>query len=429
MGYALVNGVILDGKEDMVPVRGKAVLVKDGRIADIVDGQGVPEGYEKVDLRGTYLLPGLIDLHVHLATSGKPPKADRKPPDYKKLFDLLSRSRLVLAVIKRLTAGYAKTELMSGVTTIRTVAGILDMDGRVRDEINEGKLLGPRILSANTGISVPGGHFAGSIATEAETPEMAAEHVRKIAATKPDLIKLMITGGVMDSSSDGEPGVLRMPPETVKAACDEAHRLGYKVAAHVESPEGVKVALENGVDTIEHGARLTDELVDLFKERGAALISTISPALPYADFELSESHVLPIAKKNGKIVMDGCIECAVTCRENGIPVGLGNDVGCPFILHYNFWRELCYFHKYIGASNSETLYRATLGNAKIAGIDSETGSIEKGKSADLIVVKKDPLTDLSALRDVEMVMMKGRLIRRPKVKKLKHVDELLDRYM
>ena len=276
MAYALINGIILDGKEAMVPVKDKAVLVKDGRIADITDNEDIPEVYEKVDLRGAYLLPGLIDLHVHLASSGKPPKADRRPPNYKKLFDILSKSRLVLAVIKRLTAGYAKTELMSGVTTIRTVAGILDMDGRVRDEINKGILKGPRILSANTGISVPGGHFAGSIATEAETPEMAAEHVRKIAATKPDLIKLMITGGVMDSSSDGEPGVLRMPPETVKAACDEAHRLGYKVAAHVESPEGVRVALENGVDTIEHGARLTDEMVELFKKKGAALISTIS---------------------------------------------------------------------------------------------------------------------------------------------------------
>jgi imidazolonepropionase-like amidohydrolase len=98
------------------------------------------------------------------------------------------------------------------------------------------------------------------------------------------------------------------------------------VAAHVESPEGVRVALENGVDTIEHGARLTDETIRLFKERGASLICTLSPALPYAEFELSESHALPIAKKNGRIVMDGMIDCAKACLEHGIPVGLGNDV-------------------------------------------------------------------------------------------------------
>ena len=429
MKYAFINGVLLSGKEDMEPLCGKVVLTDGEKIEKIADSGASLDGYEVIDLKGAYLLPGLIDLHVHLATSGKPPKRDKKPPNYKLLFDVLSKNKLALAVIKKLTANYAETELMSGVTTIRTVAGILDMDARVRDDINAGKLTGPRILSANTGISVPGGHFAGSIATEASSPEEAREHVRQIASTKPDLIKLMITGGVMDSSEEGEPGVLRMPPAIVRAACEEAHLLGYKVAAHVESPEGVRVALENGVDTVEHGAKPDDEIIRLFKEKGAALICTISPALPYADFELSESHALPIAKKNGKIVMDGVIDCAIKCRSEGIPVGMGNDVGCPFVLHYNFWRELCYFHKYLGASNAETLYTATLGNAKIAGIDRETGSIEEGKSADMIVVKNDPLKDLSALRDVSMVVMKGKVIKDPKVKKMKDVDALLDKYM
>ena len=429
MKYALKNAIILNGTKDMEPITGMAVLVDRERIADIVPETAIPNGFEVVDLGGAYLLPGLINLHVHLATSGKPPKAEKKPPNYKLLFQILSKSRLVLAVIKRMTAGYAKTELMSGVTTIRTVAGILDIDAQIRDQINTGTIVGPRILSANTAVSVPGGHFAGSIATEADSPEMAAEHVRQIAETKPDLIKLMITGGVMDSSAEGEPGVLRMPPEIVKAACDEAHRLGYMVAAHVESPEGVRVALENGVDTVEHGARLTDETIRLFKERGASLICTLSPALPYAEFALSESHALPIAKKNGRIVMDGMIDCAKTCLEHGIPVGLGNDVGCPFVLHYNFWRELCCYHKYIGASNRDSLHAATLGNAKIVGIDSETGSIEKGKSADMIVVRDNPLNDLSALRNVSMVIIKGKQIRNPRVKRMKEVDVLFDRYL
>ena len=429
MKYALKNAIILNGTKDMEPITGMAVLVDRERIADIVPETAIPNGFEVVDLGGAYLLPGLINLHVHLATSGKPPKAEKKPPNYKLLFQILSKSRLVLAVIKRMTAGYAKTELMSGVTTIRTVAGILDIDAQIRDQISAGAIVGPRILSANTAVSVSDGHFAGSIATEADSPEMAAEHVRQIAETKPDLIKLMITGGVMDSSAEGEPGVLRMPPEIVKAACDEAHRLGYMVAAHVESPEGVRVALENGVDTIEHGARLTDETIRLFKERGASLICTLSPALPYAEFELSESHALPIAKKNGRIVMDGMIDCAKACLEHGIPVGLGNDVGCPFVLHYNFWRELCCYHKYIGASNRDSLHAATLGNAKIVGIDSETGSIEKGKSADMIVVRDNPLNDLSALRNVSMVIIKGKRIRNPRVKRMKEVDVLFDRYL
>ena len=127
--------------------------------------------------------------------------------------------------------------------------------------------------------------------------------------------------------------------------------------------------------------------------------------------------------------MDGMIDCAKTCLEHGIPVGLGNDVGCPCGLHYNFWRELCCYHKYIGASNRDTLHAAALGNAKIVGIDSETGSIEKGKSADLIVVRKNPLDNLSALRNVSMVIMKGKRIYNPKVKRMKEVDALFDRYL
>ena len=429
MRYAFRNGVILDGTNAMKPVTGKAVLVDEDRISGIVPDTEIPAGYTVIDLSGGYLMPGLINLHVHLATSGKPPKADKKPPNYRLMFQVLSRSRLVLAVIRRRLAGFAETELLSGVTTIRTVGGILALDAAIRDDINAGKIRGPRILAANTGVSVPGGHFAGSIATEAETPQMAREHVREIAATNPDLIKLMITGGIMDASEEGEPGVLRMPPEIIKAACEEAHQLGYKVAAHVESPDGVKAALENGVDSIEHGAPLTEETIRLFKERRAVDICTISPAVPYTLFDLTESHAQPVAKKNGKIVMDGMIECAKTCLENDIPVGLGNDVGCPFIVHYNFWRELCYFHKYVGASNADTLYTATLGNAKIAGIDNETGSIEEGKCADLIVVTGNPLEDLSVLRHISMVMTKGTLIMNPKVKPMAGIDELLDKYM
>ncbi len=413
----------------MEPSSGMAVIIEDGRIKDIVPDTVMLSGCKVIDLKGACILPGLINLHVHLASGGKPPRPGQKPTDYKKLFQTLSKSRLVKAVLLQMTKAYARTELMSGVTTIRTVGGILDMDAKVRDAIRDGKTAGPHILADNTGISVPGVHFAGSIATEAESPEMARKHVRQIAATKPDLIKLMITGGVMDASEEGEPGVLRMPPEIVKAACEEAHKLGFKTAAHVESPEGVRVALENGVDTIEHGAVLTEEMIRLFKERGAAHICTISLALPYAVFDLKESNAQPAAKRNGKVVMDGIIACAKTCRENGIPVGLGNDTGCPFILHYNFWRELSYYHKYVGASNRETLHTATLGNAKIAGIGLETGSVEKGKCADLIIVRKNPLEDLSALRNVSMVIKGGKLIRKPGFRRNRHVDELLDKYM
>lgn len=128
------------------------------------------------------------------------------------------------------------------------------------------------------------------------------------------------------------------------------------------------------------------------------MCTTISPALPYALFDTAVSGASEKDQYNGKIVFDGVVESAKTALANGIPVALGNDVGCPYITQYDFWRELCYFHKYCGVSNQFALYTATLRNAQLAGVGDVTGSIEPGKSADFIVTKHNPLDDLRALQ-------------------------------
>lgn len=426
MNIAYTNGIILDGTERMTPQSGKAILTEGGVITDIVPDTAVPSGHEKIDLGGKYILPGLINLHVHLAGSGKPKK---KQSDPVKLVRLITSNALMRHIGKKMVAGYAKTQLLSGVTTIRTVGGIADFDTFVRDKIHDGKLLGPRILASNMAVSVHGGHMAGSLAYEAATPEEAAAYVDKIAGDKPDIIKLMITGGVLDAEKVGEPGVLRMAPELVKAACDRANTLGFKVAAHVESPEGVQVALENGVDSIEHGAKPTDEIINLFKEHNAFQVSTLSPALPFALFDRGISHATNEQQENGKIVFDGIISLAKACLANGIPVGLGTDTACPYVTQYDMWRELCYYVKYCGVSEAFALYSATLLNATLAGIGDETGSIEKGKKAEMIVTKENPLQNLQTLRDPAMVIMRENIIRSPKVKKIPEVETELDKWL
>lgn len=426
MNTAYTNCIILDGTENMTPQRGKAILTEGGVITDIVPDSAIPAGFEKVDLGGKYILPGLINLHVHLAGSGKP---KQKQSDPVKLVKLITSNALMRTLGKKMVAGYAKTQLMSGVTTIRTVGGIADFDTFVRDSINSGRLTGPRILASNMAVSVHGGHMAGSLAYEAATPEEAAAFVDKIAREKPDIIKLMITGGVLDAEKVGEPGVLRMPPELVKAACDRAHELGFKVAAHVESPESVKVALENGVDSIEHGAKPTDDIINLFKEKNAFHVSTLSPALPFAMFDRSVSHATYEQQENGKIVFDGIVSLAKACLENGIPVGLGTDTACPYVTQYDMWRELCYYVKYCGVSEKFALYSATLLNATLAGIGDETGSIEKGKKAEMIVTRENPLENLQALRNLDMVIMRENIIRSPKVKKIPEVETELDKWL
>ena len=423
--FALYNGYLLDGTRNMAPQKGLAVLVENGKIRGIVAETAIPKGFPKIDLEGQYLLPGLINLHVHLAGSGKPKK---KQTDPVKAVKLVTANAWTKKLGMALVAGFARQQLRSGVTTIRTVGGILDFDSRLRDAVNAGKALGPRILAGNMAVSVPGGHMAGSLAHVAHTPEEAADYVAQIAATGADLIKLMVTGGVLDAVRQGEPGVLKMEPALIKAACDRAHALGLKVAAHVESPEGVRAALENGVDTIEHGAMPDEYTLDLFRKTGASLVTTISPALSYALFDTSVSHATPMQKYNGKIVMDGIVACAKACLSAGIPVGLGTDTACPFVTQYDTWRELVYFRRFCGVTAAQALYTATLGNAKIAGIEKETGSIEPGKSADFVVCRDNPLNDLTTLREPSMVFFRGKKIS-PRQNRIREVDQELDNYL
>ena len=427
MKDAYINGKIIDGTKDMQVKEGYAILVEQGKIKNIVlQEEADLTGYNVVDLKGNYIMPGLINMHVHLAGNGKPQKKQR---DNAKLVNFLMSNPLTRAIAHNMVSGFAEMELLSGVTTIRTVGGIRDFDTRVRDEINCGKNRGPRILAGNEGISVPHGHMAGSVAIAAETIDDALLQVSKAKEQNVDLIKLMITGGVLDAKEKGVPGELKMAPEMVKAVCDKAHELGFKVAAHVESSDGVRVALENGVDSIEHGAKLDDHMIKLFKENHAFLCTTLSPALPYALFDRSITNASEVEQFNGKVVFDGIIECAKQALENDIPIVLGNDVGCPWITQYDFWRELYYFHKYVGVSNAYAIYCATLQAARMAGIDDETGSIEVGKSADMIVMKENPLENLLSLRHIESVMMRGHRIDHPTNKINEQVKTELDKFL
>ena len=427
MKTAYLHCILLDGSETMTAQPDMTVIVEDGKITAIEKNLPAPaDSGEVIDLDGNYLMPGLINLHVHLPGSGYPKK---KPQDSAKAAKFVMKNALTRALGRRLCEHYAKTELLSGVTTIRTVGGLGNFDSTIRDRIDAGKIAGPRMLVSDTAVSVPGGHMAGSVAYAAENEAECRVLVQKIIGGRPDWIKLMITGGVLDAKVKGEPGVLKMPPEYVKACCEEAHKAGYRVAAHVESPEGLRVALENGVDTIEHGAEPDEEIISLFKEKKAYDICTLSPAIPLAKFDRALTGATELMQYNGNIVFEGIVACAKRALENGIPVGLGTDTACPFVTHYDMWRELEYFRKYVGVSRAFALYTATKRNAEIAGIGDETGSVEVGKSADFLITEKNPLEDFSALRTPRLVSVRGRIFKNPKVKKNKICDRELDRYM
>ena len=432
MAYVLTHATVLDGTEQMEPQPNMTVVVDDGgridRVGPAASTVG-PLGAREIDLGGAYLMPGLINAHVHLCGSGKPMSAGGAGD----LIDKVVGNPVGMWALRRMIRGHAQAQLASGVTTVRSVGdpGFADVD--VRDAVNAGKYPGPRLLTSGVGVTVPGGHGAGLFAHSAKTPGEAREIVRTCFARKCDLVKLFITGGVFDAEVEGEPGVLRMSPEVARAAVDEAHKLGLPAAAHIESAEGVRVGLEAGVDTIEHGAELDDELIALFKKNGvgraSSLTCTVSPALPFVELAPEKTKSTEVQKVNGRIVYEGIVRAAQQALAAGIPVGLGTDSSCPYITHYDLWREVVYFERLVGASRQMALHTATLGNARILGLGEETGSVEEGKAADLIVTKANPLENLEALRDVSMVMVRGKLDEHPRVKRIPELDAELDGFL
>lgn len=430
--YALINCHIIDGISSGIQ-ENMNVLVSSGRIKKIGKASEVkaPAGYTILDSGGKYVMPGLINAHMHLFGSGKPMKAISGGKAQKQLVSMLS-TRIGRKILDSMVKNHALSALNSGVTTIRAVGDLLYSDVKLRNLIDSGELQGPRLLVSGPAIAVTGGHGAGSFANISDSPWEARKLVRQNVREQVDFIKICVTGGVTDSRKVGEAGRLEMTLEEVCAVCEEAHKIGFLVAAHAESTEGVRTALLGGADTIEHGSVLDQEIIDLFLNnpkslRGySCLIPTLYPAITIYKLNPKDTLMNPVSIENARIVLEGMAKGLFQATEAGILTGLGTDSSCPFVTQYNTWRELDYTVKYAGLSAEAAIHNATRKNAQILGIDHLTGTLEPGKASDLIVINQNPLTDLRALSDVVMVMRGELLIDQPQITKLSQVDGLLD---
>ncbi len=404
--FLLINCNLVNVNEGSV-LEKAAIRVKEGKI--ITFGQDMkPAKNEKViDLHGDYVCPGLIDAHVHLFGNGVPKKVIASKGNSQKRLVKFAATGLGQIVLHSLAKASLQQSLRSGTTTVRSLGDLHYADEWAKKAIKEGKFLGPRVLSSGYAVTTPDGHGVGSISKGCTTKEEFVAAIDENIKHGCDWVKLMVTSGAMDALPGEIPGAPRMSLEQIKWCVDYAHKKGFRVSAHCESSEGFALCIKGGIDTIEHGAILDREMMEGLSAYRSRLITTLSPALPAALLDksvskYSEGQLLAVSK-----IYEGVVSSAKSCYQMGIKVGLGTDASCPFATHSSMWRELCYYKKTVGCSNAEALYAGTLGNARILGIDDVTGSIDLNKDADLIVLKGNPLEDLTTLDDVQMVFIKG----------------------
>ena len=418
------------------PLEDASVMVDaNGRIESVAPSRltAVPEGYHMIDATGKTVLPGLINVHTHLFSEGRPLNPKLATPKGQRMVASFAHSPIGKLWIANKVRANALTLLQSGVTTIRTLGDVGYEVVALRERVESGETLGPRILASGPMLAIPEGHGAPLVALTASTVDEAKTIVRENIDHGVTAIKIAATGGVTDSQVLGEAGSPQMSVEQMQAICEAAHEAGLIVAAHAQSHEGVRRALVAGVDTIEHGSALDDELIDLFLNnprslRGwSALVPTLSAGLPMKELDQSTLGLTDVQMSNGATVVEGMLEGAKQAYQAGIVVGVGTDSAMTFVPQYATWRELDLLVKYVGITPHTAIEAATAVNARILGVDGETGSIRPGLSADLLVVEGDPLVDLKALEHPAMVVMAGRPIFRPEPKRFKDLDSMLNR--
>ncbi|MHB8928212.1 MAG: metal-dependent hydrolase family protein [Bacillota bacterium] len=392
------NVTLIDGT-DVAPVKGATVVIEDEKITAAGPSGQVKAptgaGVEAVDGGGLTLLPGLIDAHIHITGTGDP--------------NILKTIRKTVPYVTLESAVNARKTLEAGFTTIRDAGGEWLVDISLRDAIRDGLVPGPRMLVSGMGLSITGGHGDHFFPPEVEfkgryvvdSPDEARKAAREQLRSGADLIKLMATGGVM--SEKDLPTARGMTIAEMEAAIEEAHNAGKKTLAHAQGANGIRNAILAGIDSIEHGFYLTDEIIGLMLERGVFLVPTLV-AVHQIIVNGEKAGIPEYGVRKAKEHAEAHRKSFQKALKAGVKIAMGTDAATPFNFHGHNALELQLMVE-AGMTPSQALQAATRMGAELLGLSDKVGTVEPGKLADLVLVDGDPLADIKLLQDKERIKL------------------------
>jgi imidazolonepropionase-like amidohydrolase len=406
-GLRIVGGTVFDAVRGEV-LRNGVVCIEEDRITAVGPASAISLGGRDVsviDAAGLFVMPGMLDCHVHLLSSGA---ADYAMRGLKEL--------LPYTAIRG--AANARILLEMGYTTVRDVGALGYGNIALRQAIDDGLVPGPRIFAAGHALSVPGGHGDSYYRPEVQVrrdglingADEARRAVRDLVKMHADVIKLLVTGGVMTDGSDV--GLLQWTADELQAAIGQAHQLGRRVAGHCHGAAGVKEAIRAGLDTVEHGTLLDEEAIALMQQHGTYYVPTL-----VAPFHIcaggTASGIPAYAVEKSHLVMDRHKESVRQAHEMGVKIAMGTDCGTPFNTAGKNALEVELLTQN-GLLPAEALMATTRVAAEAIGIDDRVGTLAPGKWADVSVVEGDPLANIGVLQQAERiawVIKAGRIVK------------------